>query len=242
MKTRSSGMKDRSAAVAAAAAAAAAPIPRATRSSTGSARGTACDSPRSKPCGVRRKTGSPPKTAGKPKNATRSQACEPFPPEHAQDPAIPPLDKSWVEQERTCFERERKIDHLIELPTEETSTYLDSKGRPKFDDRYVMESQRKPPIGERHPKIIAARKNGTLTPELERYYEQLHPKVNIPLAGIPSHPAFADRLERPETSQGASSRADADFDFVRLWGVSARDRQRRPLFREAIHRVQVGTE
>ena len=217
MKTRSSGMKDRSAAVAAAAAAAAAPISRATRSSTrGSVRGTNCDSPRSNPCGVIKKTGSPPKTAGKPKKATRSQECESFP-EHVQDPATPPLDASWVEKERIFFERQRKTDHLIELPTKETASYLDSKGRPKFDDRYVMESQRKPPIGERHPKIIAARKNGTLTKELEAYWEQIHPKVNIPLAGIPSNPAFIDRPEKPESSQGTSGQTDADSaDSVRL--------------------------
>ncbi len=214
--TRSSDMKDRSAAVAAAAAAAAAPIPRATRSSTsGGAHGT-CDSPRSNPCAGQKKAGSP-KTADKPKKAASSQPCEPIHPEHAQDPAIPPLDTSWFEKERTCFERERKTDNLIVLPTNETATYLDSKGRPKFDDRYVMEAQRKPPIGEHHPKIIAARKNNTLAPELERFYEQLHPKVNIPLAGVPSEPAFADRPEEPESFQRAASPADADFvDFVRL--------------------------
>ncbi len=128
--------------------------------------------------------------------------------QHCEDPDTYPMDREWMAKEREWFEAAQKKDHLIVLPTEETSTYLDSKGRPKFDDRYVMKSQRQPPIGERHPKILAARKSGTLTKTLEEFYEHMSPKVTIPLAGNPSHPAFADRAESPEPSQG-SSRGDS---------------------------------
>lgn len=74
-----------------------------------------------------------------------------------------------------------------------------------------MNSQCKPPIGERHPKILQARKNGTCTKQLEEYYQGLPPKVNIPLAGTSSNPAFATPQSNPKDMSNQSK-----ADIVRL--------------------------
>lgn len=115
-------------------------------------------------------------------------------------------ESQWLDQEEIWFSSQQAVDNLLEPPRLKTSRYLDAKGRTTFDGRYYMKSQCKTPIGKRHPKILKAQKNGTCTPLLERYYEQLNPKVNVPLAGIPSHPAFADQPSDPKQNQGEPDR------------------------------------
>ncbi|KAK4242123.1 MRG-domain-containing protein [Achaetomium macrosporum] len=118
------------------------------------------------------------KAAKTPKAAPHSQY--PTPPEPG-----PEVDLEWLRKERMWFNRAQKKDNLKLLPTKATSVYMNSRGQTTFDDRYVMRSQRKKPIGHRHPKIIEAEKKGTITPGLRAYYEQMDPKTNMPLAGIP---------------------------------------------------------
>lgn len=142
--------------------------------------------------------------------------------EHELDPETYPLDHSWMAQEKLWFDREHQKDNLVVLPTEKTSTYLDGNGKKKFDDRYEMVVQRKPP-GENHPKILAAQENETSNAALLLFHLYLDPTARIPIAGNPSEPAFLARritpaLEErqidPEWFQGA---ADVDeADFVRL--------------------------
>jgi hypothetical protein len=119
---------------------------------------------------------------------------------------------AWLAEEEVCFQKQQTVDNLIELPIARTSTYLDSRKQAKWDNRYEMTSQCKPPIGERHPKILKAKKNGTYTKQLNDYYQGLPPKVNVPLAGTASNPAFPE----PETNPKEQSN-QSKTDLVRLW-------------------------
>lgn len=105
---------------------------------------------------------------------------------------------SWLEEEDSCFEKQQAVDNLLELPNERNSTYLDSRRQAKWDNRYEMNPQCKVPIGERHPKILQSRRNGTYSRRLNEYYQGLPPKVNIPLAGTASNPAFPESQSNPK--------------------------------------------
>jgi hypothetical protein len=196
---------------------------------------------RANPHGIRKMASSVHKTAGvahKVASGAREGAIRALMPgdlatheyfflEHELDPETYPLDHSWMAQEKIWFERQQQKDNLMALPTEKTSTYLDGKGNRKYDDRYDM-VVRKPPFGDKHPKILAAEKDDTWNPALEKFYEYLDPKARIPIAGIPSEPAFQDRQSKPapkqrqidpEWFQGAADLDEADF--VRCARVSA---------------------
>jgi hypothetical protein len=100
----------------------------------------------------------------------------------------PKAEMSWEKKEGMWFKRGQAKDHLTLLPTEETSRYLEDKQgelRTIFNNRYHQKAQRRPPVGRRHPKILRAQKEGTCTKELEEYYQELPPHINIPRAGIP---------------------------------------------------------
>jgi hypothetical protein len=147
-------------------------------------------------------------TAQGPSNTTTFQEPEQLSTElcffanHLKDPENWPLDLSWIGQEQAMFDRQQKRDHLIDKPTPKTSVYYcDEKGNPLFDNRYVQKSQRKPPVGRRHPKIVKAKKTGNLTERLEKYFEHLPPKINIPLAGNPKEPFIAAKPSQPDQSE-----------------------------------------
>lgn len=117
--------------------------------------------------------------------------------QHTQNLKLNKLDeewdeKRWIEQEVAFFEFENGRDNLLKLPTMGTSTYLDSRGRTKFDDSYAMVIQREPGTGHNHPKVRQAKARKTWTRRLEAYYEHMDPAINIPLAGRPSEPPCSD--------------------------------------------------
>ena len=57
----------------------------------------------------------------------------------------------------------------------------------------MQKSQRTLPcIGQNHPKIKEAIRKGTCTKTYRAYYEQIDPKHNYPLAGIPKESPFSD--------------------------------------------------
>jgi hypothetical protein len=147
-------------------------------------------------------------------SATARGAQKPSDTDAVQDPSTTnpaqerPLDASWMKWEKAAFEWSYKRDHLIDKPTAKTSVYSDKDGNPVFDDRYVQKSQRKPPVGQRHPKILQAQKNGTASEQLVKYYEELPPKRNIPLAGIPREPINPLKPCPPAQSEPAQSEPD----------------------------------
>jgi len=67
--------------------------------------------------------------------------------------------------------------------------YVTRAGKKNYDDRFKQVSQqaavRHLYYFPNHPKILAARKNGTYTPQLKHYWERIRPAVNLPLAGTP---------------------------------------------------------
>ena len=112
-----------------------------------------------------------------------------------------PVDPSWARKEKLWSAAQEKRDKLLLAPTPKTSVYIDKNRKVLFDDHYKMVAQRKRAIGERHPKIVQAEKSGNLTPRLVEFYKYLSPKINIPLAGTPSEPAFANSPEEPKQDQ-----------------------------------------
>jgi len=118
-----------------------------------------------------------------------------------------PVDPSWARKEKLWSAAQEKRDKLLLAPTPKTSVYIDKNRKVLFDDHYKMVAQRKRAIGERHPKIVQAEKSGNLTPRLVEFYKYLSPKINIPLAGTPSEPAFANSPEEPEQAQEMSEQA-----------------------------------
>jgi mortality factor 4-like protein 1 len=114
------------------------------------------------------------------------------PPNSAQDAENSPPFPPTIIKEAAWVEPKLAPDNLLEQPTSKTLKYLDSKGRKKFDERYVMKAQTLPPIGEQHPKIRKAERNNTYTRKLRAYHEQFDPTINIPLAGISREPPYPD--------------------------------------------------
>jgi hypothetical protein len=184
-------------------------------------------------------------------SATTRGAHQPNDTDAVQDPSTTnpaqerPLDASWMKWEKVAFERSYKRDHLVDEPTPKTSVYSDKDGNPVFNDRYVQKSQRKPPVGHRHPKILQAQKDGTVSEQLVKYYEELPPKRNIPLAGIPREPinplkpcppdqsepdqSEPDQSEPDQTSQTRASQTRASQTRASLsWNVSRRIGTRQP--------------
>jgi hypothetical protein len=147
-------------------------------------------------------------------SATTRGAHQPNDTDAVQDPSTTnpaqerPLDASWMKWEKVAFERSYKRDHLVDKPTPKTSVYSDKDGNPVFNDRYVQKSQRKPPVGHRHPKILQAQKDGTVSEQLVKYYEELPPKRNIPLAGIPREPINPLKPCPPDQSEPDQSEPD----------------------------------
>lgn len=95
--------------------------------------------------------------------------------------------QTWLEEEEKCFKAQHKKDNLMTLPTLATATYMNSKNQLTFDNRYETKRQRDP-IGERHPKLLKAEKNKTVTARLHAYWVNMPPRENKPLAGIPREP------------------------------------------------------
>lgn len=120
----------------------------------------------------------------------------------AQAAAIAQREKSWEARETRWAAAEEKNDNLLRKPTVATSVYLDKGNRPKFDDRYLFQLERVRP-GSKHPKLLHATKTGIWTSALQKYFEEMEPTINIPLAGVSKEPAFADRESGADDSVGS---------------------------------------
>ncbi|PBP21462.1 keratinolytic protein [Diplocarpon rosae] len=81
-------------------------------------------------------------------------------------------------------------DNLLRLPPK-NFTYIDSNGKLRDPNKYheVKPSSSTPP----HPKLVYHMKNGTDTPTLRKYYEDMPRNRNIPIAGM---------VDIPETGSG----------------------------------------
>ncbi|KAL1837407.1 hypothetical protein VTJ49DRAFT_3799 [Mycothermus thermophilus] len=104
-------------------------------------------------------------------------------------------------------------DLLMRRPNDRNSTYLRvEEGRAPctaFDSAFTQEASSKPvPVGERHPRILAAERRGTLSTQLRAYYEHLPPKVNVPLAGTPCARAREGEGDNGEGNDGREGRND----------------------------------
>ena len=104
-------------------------------------------------------------------------------------------------------------DRLMKPPNKLTSTYVDRYGRTTFDDTYALgwTSNRPPPIGANHPKIIRARNNGNWSEKLEAYYSELPPNYNIPLAGLACKKPDEDSWSSRSPTRVATPHGTADF-------------------------------
>ncbi|PBP21950.1 keratinolytic protein, partial [Diplocarpon rosae] len=81
-------------------------------------------------------------------------------------------------------------DNLLRLPPK-NFTYIDSNGKLRDPNKYheAKPSSSTPP----HPKLVNHMKNGTDTPTLRKYYEDMPRNQNIPIAGM---------IDIPETGSG----------------------------------------
>lgn len=116
----------------------------------------------------------------------------------------------WTEHEADSYELENDQDNLLKPPTLETSTYIDEQGERCFDDSYVMIIQRGPGIGNNHPKVRQARSKKVWTKRMQVYFEDMDPKVNIPLAGRPPGPPYPDFKGSPKRSKETMNWNNAD--------------------------------
>lgn len=117
-----------------------------------------------------------------------------------------------MKKERRWATAAEKKDYLIRLPTAATSVYLNGNGKPAWDNRFKVAVKHVPAIGDQHPKILEADKSGNATAQLQGYYRYLAPKVNIPLAGTPSEPAFFDHSEEEEEDDEMTDPAEESDD------------------------------
>jgi hypothetical protein len=153
--------------------------------------------------GIEKPISSPSKPASSAQKAKRS-------PKHAQE-LLKSAQESQLEKDTVWREPALKADNLLTMPTERPSKYLNDKGETAFDDAYLMQVQWvQPTPGSNHPRIREAQKTGNYTRKLRGYWEGLHPKVNIPLAGNPKESPFADPLIKPEESEWPSVQQQGD--------------------------------
>ncbi|OAA60942.1 hypothetical protein SPI_04966 [Niveomyces insectorum RCEF 264] len=86
---------------------------------------------------------------------------------------------------------QRVHDPLVDLPSK-GHRFVDKTGRACFDDkRYAYISQRR--WTPQHPKVSAAIKTGSWTPQLERLYQDVPAHETVVLAGTPKKTAARDK-------------------------------------------------
>jgi len=84
--------------------------------------------------------------------------------------------------------------------------YVNKKGERVADDgRFAHLTQIAPKVGAKHPKLSYAARTGTLTPEMTRYWGEIPPKVNIPLAGTPLAEDALGGASEEEPTEDAST-------------------------------------
>lgn len=77
-------------------------------------------------------------------------------------------------------------DPLLKLPSPK-HTYIDAKGKLKDPDKYLVQKQLD---GRSHPKLKAHIDNGTVTPALCAYYQDMPHDHCLPIAGFIREPKF----------------------------------------------------
>jgi len=93
----------------------------------------------------------------------------------------------------TIFINEEAVsDPLLVRPPTSARTlaqvYVTRAGKKNYDSRFTQVSQQPWKhlyLFPNHPKILAAKKNGTYQRQLKEYWERIHPTQNLPLAGTP---------------------------------------------------------
>lgn len=99
--------------------------------------------------------------------------------------------------------RARRHDRLLQRPKRGQSYVGVNGAKMQFDDRFMVVSKSPKKNKKRHPKVAAAKDNGTLTTPLENYYEAFEQGnhegksvwQHIPLAGFGRNPE--PRVSRP---------------------------------------------
>ena len=120
-----------------------------------------------------------------------------------------------------------KDDVLLQLPPTGNSYVRMRGGKPEAipNPRHMPTSTSgRAPV--RHPMLLRAEKNGTLTSVLEKYWSEIPPHVNIPLAGIAHNPE--PMASRQSTDIAASPLMAAELAFNQpRWTVDST--MRKPL-------------
>ncbi|KAK4189923.1 hypothetical protein QBC35DRAFT_116247 [Podospora australis] len=117
----------------------------------------------------------------RPARATRSRT--------KRTTAVAAVEETFMEKEARYYAEAKVHDRLSQRPTAENTIYL-RNGKRAYDDHYDMAQPERRAIGVKHPKIAAAKKDGTLTDKLQSYFEHMDPRFNIPLAGLPAESPF----------------------------------------------------
>jgi hypothetical protein len=105
-----------------------------------------------------------------------------------------PLGESEFARREVQWElKARRNDKLHQIPRR-NHTYVKTNGEAALDDRFdfIAQRPRKIIIKRKHPKVVAAKENGTLNDRLEKYYEGFEQAPHnskptwehIPLAGF----------------------------------------------------------